>query len=249
MSVQYSYISEDNATSSLQDALQESRRVALLQNERVSVHTGHETQSDCSPYRLCDLPLVLWAQASVLGVLYPPRLGHVFGHHCEVLPRVSLVLARLYPTSYLVFVDWVDTKHINSVALRLLPPNLPLLLLCARQIPGRVYVSRLPSAVYLALELASPLGLDHLARLCWAVEASFAGQARRKRARRRTSSTAAGRRTTGCGAAAEDGEEGLVWDSFSMGLGGGAEALEAHPASAGPRRSIADMCATLRRPV
>jgi hypothetical protein len=120
------------------------------------------------------------------------------------------VLARLFSTSYLVFVDWVDTKHVNSVTLWLLPPNLPLLLLCARQIPGRVYVSRLPLAVYLALELASSLGLDHLARLCWAVEASFAGKARRKRASWRTSSIPAGRRTAGCSAATENGQEGLV---------------------------------------
>lgn len=69
--------------------LQEPRRRAPLDDQRVPVHTGHQTQPNGSPYGLCDLPLVLGAQARVLGVLYPPRLGHVLGHDCEVLGAVS----------------------------------------------------------------------------------------------------------------------------------------------------------------
>lgn len=70
-------------------SLQEPRCRAPLDDQRVPVHTGHQTQPNGSPYGLCDLPLVLGAQARVLGVLYPPRLGHVLGHDCEVLGAVS----------------------------------------------------------------------------------------------------------------------------------------------------------------
>jgi hypothetical protein len=61
------------------------RRLGLEQHQWVPVHTGHQTQADGSPYRLCDLPLVLWPQTRVLGVLYPAHFCHVLGHDCEVL--------------------------------------------------------------------------------------------------------------------------------------------------------------------
>ena len=41
------------------------------------MHTGHQTKANGSPYGLCDLPLVLWTQAGILGVLYPAHFGHV----------------------------------------------------------------------------------------------------------------------------------------------------------------------------
>jgi hypothetical protein len=43
----------------LLQVLHEPRGMALLHNERMSVHTGHETEPDGSPYGLCDLALVL----------------------------------------------------------------------------------------------------------------------------------------------------------------------------------------------
>jgi hypothetical protein len=66
-------------------SLQEPHWRALLQHQRVPVHTGHQTQANGSPYGLCYLALVLRPQPRVFGVLYPPRLGHVFRHHGEVL--------------------------------------------------------------------------------------------------------------------------------------------------------------------
>jgi hypothetical protein len=57
--------------------LQEPRWMALLHYERMSVHTGHQTQSNCSPYGFCNLSLVLRPQSRVLRVLYPSRFGHV----------------------------------------------------------------------------------------------------------------------------------------------------------------------------
>lgn len=40
---------------------QEPRRRALLHDERVSMHTGHQSEANCPPYGLCDLPLVHWS--------------------------------------------------------------------------------------------------------------------------------------------------------------------------------------------
>jgi hypothetical protein len=82
--------------------------------------------------------------------------------------------------------------------------------------------------------------------LGWAVEASFAGEARREGAHAGALVCGGG---SGCAAAAENGEEGFIWEWFSTRLGGGAEALEAHPASGGPMRSTAGMSATRRRAV
>jgi hypothetical protein len=53
------------------------------------MHTGHEAQPNRSAYGLCDLSLVLWPQSRVSRVLYPPRLGHVLGHHCEILHSLA----------------------------------------------------------------------------------------------------------------------------------------------------------------
>jgi hypothetical protein len=69
----------------LHQLLQEPRGVALLQHQRVPVHTGHQAQTNGSPYGFGNLPLVLWPQTCVIGVLYPAHLGHVFRHHGEVL--------------------------------------------------------------------------------------------------------------------------------------------------------------------
>lgn len=73
--------------------LYESSSKALLQHKRMPVHTGHQTQSYRSPYGLCDLALVLGPQTSISRVLDTSRLGHVFRHHGEVLPSISLLPA------------------------------------------------------------------------------------------------------------------------------------------------------------
>jgi hypothetical protein len=147
--------------------------------------------------------------------------------------------------THLVFLYGVDAQLVESIALGLLAALLPLLLLGARQVGRRVDVARLPLAVYLALELAPPLRLDHLARLCGAVEASFSGEAGGQGA---AEGLARGR-AAGCAAVTEYGEEAFIWESFSRRRGGGAEAWATYPASAGPTRSIAGMSATRRRRV
>jgi hypothetical protein len=125
--------------------------------------------------------------------------------------------AELFWATDLVLEHRVDTQDVESVTLGPLAACLPFLLLGTRKIGGRVDVAWLPLAVYLALELAPPLRLDHLTRLGWAVEASFAGKARHR----------GPPRTLGCGgtaggaAAAEDGEQGLIWERISTGRGGG----------------------------
>lgn len=65
--------------------LQEACGIALLEHKRMSVHTGHQAQADCSPYRLCNLSLVFWSQPGVPRVLYAAHLGHVLRHDGEVL--------------------------------------------------------------------------------------------------------------------------------------------------------------------
>ena len=156
--------------------LQEVRRAALLHDQWMPVHTGHQTQADGSPYGLCDLPLVLRAQTGVLGVLYPAHFCHVLGHHFEVLPWSASKLTVSLQCTHLVLVHGVDSQHVERIALGLLAAELPLLLLGAGQIVGRVDVSGLPLAVDLALELCPPLRLDYLAGLCSAVHAHVASR-------------------------------------------------------------------------
>lgn len=123
-----------------------------------------------------------------------------------------------HDSTHLVFVDGVDAQHVKGIALGPLAAKLPLLLLGARQVVGRVDVARLPFAVHLALELAPPLRLDHLARLCRAVEAGFAGKAGGERGD--GGSLLASWGVAG-GAAAEDGEERLIcWASVRDVRGG-----------------------------
>jgi hypothetical protein len=89
---------------------------------------------------------------------------------CVCQPRS---IKATVPT-HLVFEDGVDAQHVKGIALRLLAAVPPLLLLGARQILRRVDIAGLPLAVDLALELGSPLRLDHLGRLRGAVEAGVA---------------------------------------------------------------------------
>jgi hypothetical protein len=53
------------------------------------VHTGHETEANCSSDGLGYLPLIDWSQSCVLGVLDLAQLGHEFRHHGKVLEKVS----------------------------------------------------------------------------------------------------------------------------------------------------------------
>ena len=53
------------------------------------VHTGHETEANCSSDGLGYLPLIDWSQSCVLGVLDLAQLSHELGHHGKVLPNVS----------------------------------------------------------------------------------------------------------------------------------------------------------------
>lgn len=120
------------------------------------MHTGHQTQPDSSPYRLCNLPLVLRPQTGVLGVLYPPHFGHVLGHDCEVLASSAPNFNISCRCTHLVLVDGVDTQHVKGILLGLLAAKLPLLLLGAAQVVRRVHITGLPLAVDLALELLPP---------------------------------------------------------------------------------------------
>jgi hypothetical protein len=116
----------------LQQLLQKPRGVALLQHQWVPVHTGHQTQANGSPYGFGNLPLVLWSQTCVLGVLYPAHFGHVFRHHGEVLRLSVQVSPDAAFATDLVLVDGVDTQNVEGVALGLLATKFPLLLLGAR---------------------------------------------------------------------------------------------------------------------
>jgi hypothetical protein len=160
---------------------------------------------------------------------------------CVCQPRS---IKATVPT-HLVFEDGVDAQHVKGIALRLLAAVPPLLLLGARQILRRVDIAGLPLAVDLALELGSPLRLDHLGRLRGAVEAGIAGHTRREGAAGAEGSGG----SFGSAAAAEDRKEGVIWESSAAarrccGADGGA-----HPSSGSPQRSIADTCATTRRRV
>ena len=53
------------------------------------VHTGHQTEANCSSDSLGYLPLVDRSQSCVLGVLDLAQLRHVFRHHGKVLEHVS----------------------------------------------------------------------------------------------------------------------------------------------------------------
>jgi hypothetical protein len=53
------------------------------------VHTGHQTETDCSSDSLGHFPLVDWPQSCVSGVLDLAKLSHELGHHGKVLENVS----------------------------------------------------------------------------------------------------------------------------------------------------------------
>jgi hypothetical protein len=148
-------------------------------------------------------------------------------------------------SSHLVLQHRVDAQHVKGIALRLLAAKFPLLLLRTGQIRRRVDVAGLPLAVYLALELAAPLRLNHLARLRRGVEAGLAGEARSKGGA--GGALLVGRRFAGGAAAAEDAEEGVIWRAFSETRRGVAAALAAYPASGARSRSIAGTCCLRRR--
>jgi len=93
------------------------------------VYAGHKTEPNCPPNRFCDLSLVDWPQACILGVLDSAHLGHEFGHHGEVLRLLAHCQPSRSRLADLVFVDGVDTKHIESVTLGRHAAVLPLLLL------------------------------------------------------------------------------------------------------------------------
>lgn len=96
------------------------------------------------------------------------------------IPSVGPFPSVSVSNPYLVFGYWVDTQEIKGILLGPLAAKLPLLLLGARQIVRGVDVSGLPLAEYLALELRSPLRLDHLVAQIGAIEAGLSGQARCK---------------------------------------------------------------------
>jgi hypothetical protein len=118
----------------LHQLLQEPRRVALLQYQWMPVYTGHQTQTNGSPYGFGNLPLVLGPQTRVIGVLDAAHLGHEFRHHGEVLRASAQVRLDDSLATDLVLVDGVDAQDVESVALGLLAAKLPLLLLGARQV-------------------------------------------------------------------------------------------------------------------
>lgn len=55
------------------------------QDLRVPVDRGHQAKSHSPPDRLCNLPLVDGAQASLVSVSNAPQRRHVLGHDGEVL--------------------------------------------------------------------------------------------------------------------------------------------------------------------
>jgi hypothetical protein len=73
----------------IQWSLYSTLSAASLQDQRMPVHTGHEPKANCPPYGLCNFALVDGSEAGLARVLYPAHLGHVFGHHGEVLRAVS----------------------------------------------------------------------------------------------------------------------------------------------------------------
>jgi len=93
-------------------------------------------------------------------------------------PRLAIHPAIRPLTTHLVLVDGVDAQHVEGVALRLLAAPLPLLLLEAGQVDGRVDVAGLPAAEDLALELALLVRLVELARLVRAVDEGLSGDGR-----------------------------------------------------------------------
>lgn len=136
--------------------------------------------------------------------------------------------------THLVLIDGVDAQHVKGIARGLLAAVLPLLLLGAAQVVWRVDVTGLPFAIDLALELAPPLRLDHLARLGGAVEAGLAREAGREGGVAQWLLAGGG---VGC--AAEDVEEDLICWASVRGSEVPRRTWGAHPASATPTRSIA----------
>lgn len=60
------------------------------------MHAGHEAQADGAAYGLCNLPLILGSQARLPRVLDAAHLGHILGHHGEVLQGVSAEAGRVW---------------------------------------------------------------------------------------------------------------------------------------------------------
>jgi len=57
------------------------------------MYAGHQSKANGSPYRACNLALVLRPQARVFGVFDATHLGHVLGHEGEVFILVHRVNA------------------------------------------------------------------------------------------------------------------------------------------------------------
>lgn len=96
--------------------LHKSRCRTLLHHQWMSVHTGHQTQSDRSPYSFGYLPLVLRSQASLARVLYPSCLGHVFGHYGEVLHCISLTLHPCQPPRLALYSNTGLTPRMSNAS-------------------------------------------------------------------------------------------------------------------------------------
>jgi len=69
--------------------LEKPARSALLQHQRVPMHTRHEAQPDGPSYGFCDLPLVLRAETRLFRMLYAAHLRHVLRHDGEILDAIS----------------------------------------------------------------------------------------------------------------------------------------------------------------
>lgn len=67
------------------------------------MNAGHQTQPYCSPYSLCDLPLVDRSQTSQLRVFYSAHLGHIFRHHCKILLPISFPSLALFPADLTLY--------------------------------------------------------------------------------------------------------------------------------------------------
>jgi len=111
------------------------------------MHTGHQPQPNRPPNRLRNLPLILRPKPRILAMLNPPHLRHILAHHSKVL----------------ILQYRIDAQHIKGVLLRLLAPVLPLLLLGAGEVVGRVDVAGLPFSVDLPLVLGRAVGFEDFA--------------------------------------------------------------------------------------
>lgn len=158
------------------------------QNFRVSVNTGHETETNSSPDGLGNLALVDGPQTRHVSVLYPTHRGDIFRHNREVLRSTNyqrsawiarqnhlLSFPKVHDTlAYLIQIQGVQVQGVKGISRGTvtLPPFLHL---CRAEIMRGIEITGFPFTRLKPLQspalTLSPLLLEKSAAVHWSTAA------------------------------------------------------------------------------